>query len=198
MVYREIRSTPDRFNVSDAASLRKCMSRNELQSRGTVLRCLGAIALFGYAVAALSQSPIPTTTTHADSASPPAGDAFSYAGYGDNERGHYKIFFQSLTTPDEYLKHLLIWVRIDWASPQKSGADSYASELMLFHIDCKASIYSISSRLYVGSNGHIVKRTDVKPQDYKHETMPTPTNRVFVKGKSPAELGAAAQLMDGC
>lgn len=139
----------------------------------------------------------PPAATQA-AASAPASDTFSYAGYGDNERGHYKIFFHSLTTPDKYEKHLLIWVRIDWANPQKFDSDSYASELMLFHIDCKASTYTVSSRLYLGANGKVIRRTDVKPDEYKYEAMPTPNNKVFVKGKSSAELGAAAQLMDGC
>lgn len=165
----------------------------------SAVRNLGVIALCGYAVAAASQSPSPVPATHAAApVSVPTSSTFSYAGYGDNERGHYKVFFHSLTTPDQYEKHLLIWARIDWANPQQSDSGPYASELMLFHIDCKASTYTIASHLYVGSKEQVVKRVDVKPEDYKYATMPTPNNKVFVKGKSSAELGAAAQLMDGC
>ncbi|HEV7165739.1 MAG TPA: hypothetical protein VGO35_10150 [Gammaproteobacteria bacterium] len=128
----------------------------------------------------------------------PASDTFSYAGYGDNEYGHYKVFFYSLTSPDQYLKHLLIWARVDWSKPQNSDSGQYQSELMLFHIDCKAVTYAISSRVFLTADGKILKRMDLTPAEYMYETMPTPDNDVFVKGKSSVELGAAVQLMDGC
>lgn len=161
---------------------------------------IGASALWAVASVSLASVPAPAvhTASVANSVNIPANNTFSYAGYGDNEHGHYKIFFYSLTTPDQYQKHLLIWARVDWAKPQESDSGPYQLELMLFHIDCGAEKYAISSHILLTAEGKILKRTDVAPADYVYAQMPTPDNSVFVIGKSSAELGAAAQLMDGC
>lgn len=161
---------------------------------------VSAFALNAAADVAATTAPSPSTHQSAEANTPsiPANNTFSYAGYGDNEHGHYKIFFYSLTTPDQYQKHLLIWARVDWAKPQESDSGPYQSELMLFHIDCVAEKYAISSHVLLTSDGKTLKHSDVAPADYAYAPMPTPDNSVFVKGKSSAELGAAAQLMDGC
>lgn len=173
----------------------------------SVARCLAVVLVSAFALNAAADVPTTTTapalSTHQSATAAgapgiPASNTFSYAGLGDNEHGHYKVFFYTLTKPEQYLKHLLIWARIDWTEAQKIGATTYQSELMLFHIDCKAKQYVISSRIWLDAHGVQVKRVDLKPAEYRVELMPMSDNPAFVVGKSSAELGAANQFTDGC